>query len=248
MPTLPVTASHPLITSHPALRPHSITSPQSQRSNFLAWIRKRAALHGRTDATEGKKGHGMPSGTWTSTARMVLTMRSSMRRSTANASTPCASSHCHTPRRLHLCPCHTHITHTHTHTHTHVRSLLASAKEERGEGGPCLGEVAVAVLPGLAAVLDGAEARHALLVHEDAQRLERGDHDVDAEVELGPVDQQRVRDVPRHHRDRLLLNLRRRVAHQPDPDPLAARRRLDDVELVRVHPLLRLPVGQQLRP
>ena len=59
------------------------------------------------------------------------------------------------------------------------------------------------------------EATEAISIQESLQRVDRGDHHVDAHVKFVPVDQQGVLDVLLHH-DRLSIGDLREVIHQGD--------------------------------
>ena len=77
-------------------------------------------------------------------------------------------------------------------------------------------------------VRTGGEADEAILVEVDAQRVDAGDDDVDADVELGAVDEVGPLDVRLHHQGSLARQLlplvdhvyarpprRRRLRHAP---------------------------------
>mmetsp|Transcript_14765 Transcript_14765/g.33920 ORF Transcript_14765/g.33920 Transcript_14765/m.33920 type:complete len:250 (-) Transcript_14765:491-1240(-) len=109
------------------------------------------------------------------------------------------------------------------------------------------------ILPGLTTVFYCTKPCQPVLMHVDAERVEAGDSNVDPQVKLSVVDQERIRDVSRNNADRSFLDLSVRVRNQPNADAPTASRRLDDIRDLTIILLLLLPfpllvVLQQLQP
>jgi len=102
----------------------------------------------------------------------------------------------------------------------------------------------LASLLGVSVVLCRAESHEPLLVDVDPERLKACNRHIDSHVEFQAIDQEGVVDVVRHNCVGLLLDLSGRVRNDPDPDSLASRRGLVNVQLPALLPAL--PVRHEI--
>jgi len=91
-------------------------------------------------------------------------------------------------------------------------------------------------------VLVRGEADEAFSVDVDAQRVVAGDHDVDAEIELVALDQQRIVQVTGHHNDLRVENISR-IVDDVDSAALRGTSGLDDPVVESQGPVARLELS-----
>lgn len=109
-----------------------------------------------------------------------------------------------------------------------VRAVVAGVSRT-GLVNAIVGEMheTVAEVVDVVVVFDGGEAREAVRIDIDLERIDAGDEHVETQVELGAADQQRSRQILLHDDGAFLWYLRPAVDHA-DSGAASGGRRLDD--------------------